>query len=120
MRKRTLTNSSLASLLAVVLTAPVLAATPAEEIHYLLAAVGDSDCEFTRNGKQHSAAEAEAHLTMKFDRAGSRIKTAEAFIDRLASESSWSGKPYLIQCDGVSTPSRDWLTDRLEKFRTTT
>jgi len=105
------------SLLAVILTAPALAATPDQEIHFLLTAVGDSGCGFTRNGKRHSAAEAEAHLAMKYDRAGSRIKTAEAFIDRLASESSWTGKPYLIQCDAESVPSRDWLTERLVHFR---
>lgn len=105
------------SLLAVVLTAPALATAPDQEIHYLLAAIGDSGCAFTRNGKRHTADEAEAHLAMKYDRAGSRIKTAEAFIDRLASESSWTGKPYLIQCGEESVHSRDWMTERLERYR---
>ncbi|MFW2405536.1 MAG: DUF5329 domain-containing protein [Gammaproteobacteria bacterium] len=99
---------------------PALATTPDIEIQYLLDAVGDSSCTFNRNGKEHSADEARDHLAMKYRRAGSRrIKTAESFIKYLASESSWTGKPYSIECDGASVPSRDWLTDRLTTFRAT-
>ena len=79
--------------------------------------MGDSDCTFTRNGTKHSAEDAEAHLTMKYERYSSRIKTAESFIDRLASESSWTGKPYLIQCADATVPSRQWLTERLQSYR---
>lgn len=110
-------TGAIISLFAVVLTAPALATAPDQEIRYLLTTVGDSGCTFTRNGKQHTASEAEAHLAMKYDRAGSRIKSAEAFIDRLASESSWTGKPYTIQCGEVPVHSRDWLTERLERYR---
>ena len=98
---------------------PVLAATPDDEIQHLLDMVGDSGCTFNRNGKEHTADEARDHLAMKYRRAGSRIKTAESFIKYLASESSWTGKPYFIECDGASVPSRDWLTDRLTTYRTT-
>jgi len=108
------------SLLFFAMTAlPVLAATPDVEIQYLLDVVGDSGCTFNRNGKEHTADEARDHLAMKYRRAGSRIKTAESFINYLASESSWTGKPYFIECDGASVPSRDWLTDRLTTYRTT-
>ena len=105
------------------LTLPAIAstagqtATPEQEIRYLLTTVGTSGCTFTRNGTQHSAEEAAAHLTMKYERAGSRIKTAESFIDRLASESSWTGKPYLIQCGDATVPSRQWLTEQLQSYR---
>ncbi|MBT8444776.1 MAG: DUF5329 domain-containing protein [Gammaproteobacteria bacterium] len=98
---------------------PVLATTPDVEIKYLLDVVGDSGCTFNRNGKEHTADEARDHLAMKYRRAGSRIKTAESFIKYLASESSWTGKPYMIECNGASIPSRDWLTDRLTTYRTT-
>lgn len=103
----------------VFLTLPVLGAGSDQEIQYLLNTVGDSGCTFTRNGTDHSADEAKDHLAMKYRRAGSRIKTAEAFIKHLATKSSWTGKPYLIQCDGESVPSRDWLTERLDSYRTT-
>jgi len=100
------------------LTLSAWAAGANPEIQYLLTTVGDSNCTFTRNGKDHSAVEARDHLAMKYRRAGSRVKTAEAFIEHLASESSWTGKPYLIQCGEESVPSRNWLTERLDRFRT--
>lgn len=103
--------------LTIALVAPLAAATPGEEIQYLLDAVGRSGCDFTRNGTRHTAAEARAHLAMKYERAGSRVRSPEAFIDRLASESSWTGRPYLITCDGRSTTSREWLTEQLQRFR---
>lgn len=110
-------NTVIATLLAAMVSAPAFGASPQEEIQHLLSAIGSSGCTFIRNRKQHSASEAEAHLAMKYKRAGSRIKTAEVFIDRLASDSSWTGKPYVIQCADDSTPSRDWLTAELKKFR---
>ncbi len=96
---------------------PALADTGEREIRYLLDSIGSSQCTFTRNGSEHSATEAAAHLAMKYDRAGSRIETAEQFVDRLASESSWTGEPYMIRCAGTSTPSRTWLTERLDRYR---
>ncbi len=107
-------------LLALALSAPSLADSPQQEIQHLLTAVGSSGCTFVRNGKQHhTAAEAESHLAMKYKRAGSRVKTAEVFIERLASKSSWTGKPYLIECAGQSMPSQEWLTGELEHYRAT-
>ena len=95
----------------------VSAADPAE-IEYLLHAIGQSDCVFTRNGKDHTATEAEDHLRMKYSRTKSRIKTAEAFIDRLASESSWTGKPYTMCCaNDQPEPSKQWLYHKLKQYR---
>ncbi len=107
----------IAALLAAFVSTSAFCASPKDEIQHLLSAIGDSGCTFIRNRKQHTAPEAEKHLAMKLRRAGSRVKTAEVFIDKLASESSWTGKPYVIQCGDDSTPSRDWLTTELEKFR---
>jgi len=96
------------------------AADPVTEIENLLRAIGQSECVFTRNGKQHSATEAEDHLRMKYDRTRSRIKTAEAFIDHLASKSSWTGKPYTMRCaEGEPEPSRQWLYRELSQYRQT-
>ena len=90
------------------------------EIEYLLQTIGQSECVFTRNGTQHSAVEAEDHLRMKYDRTKSRIKTAEAFIDRLASNSSWTGKPYTMRCTSDEPePSGQWLYRELKRHRQT-
>ena len=70
-------------------------------IDRLLAAVSASaDLVFIRNGSEHTAREAADHLRLKLRRAGSRIATAEEFIDLLATRSSFSGKPYLIRRPG--------------------
>lgn len=117
MRSKIMRSHIMVALLAALVSVPAICASPKEEIQHLLSAMGDSGCLFIRNRKQHTATEAEAHLSMKYKRAGSRVKTADMFIDKLASESSWTGEPYIIQCDEDSTPSREWLSAELLKFR---
>lgn len=94
------------------------AAAAPEEIDFLLATVGDSACTFIRNGKRHSAEDAEAHLRMKYRRGRRYAPTSEKFIERLASQSSLSKKPYYIECEGEEkVPSGQWLVTRLNEYR---
>ena len=101
------------------LLSPVTMADTAEtEIQYLLEAIGQSQCMFIRNGKTHAATEAESHLRMKYRNGKIRIDTAEQFIERVASKSSWSGEAYFIDCpDTDRGPSADWLSARLAGHR---
>ena len=87
------------------------------EIQALIQAVAESECEFNRNGSRHSAETAAAHLELKYSRGKRYADSAEAFIERLASKSSWSGEPYQMICDGETQPAGDWLTVRLEALR---
>ena len=106
-----------------------LAALPAEpdpvakkEIEHLITHLASSGCEFGRNGSWYSAAKAVGHLRRKYDYLLERdlVPTAEAFIERGASESSSSGKPYLVKCPGHSEiQSGDWFRSALATFRTT-
>ena len=90
-----------------------------EEIEYLLDAIGSSGCTFIRNGKRHDADDAEDHLRMKYRRGKRYAPTTEKFIERLASASSMSKKPYYIESPGdEAVPTGDWLTAQLEDFRT--
>jgi hypothetical protein len=80
----------------------------------LLHAVETSGCAMERNGTRHDAKEAADHLRMKLDRAGARVQTAGEFIDRVASSSYTTGKPYLVLCPGrAPQPAGDWLRARL-------
>jgi len=100
------------------LSLPALAGDTATEIQYMLDAIGQSNCSFIRNGNVHAATEAESHLSMKYSRGQSWVSTAEQFIERIASKSSWSGKPYYIECpDADRQPAGDWLADRLASYR---
>lgn len=112
----------LRSFIVAVLFTPVILAADATdttaEIEYLLSALGSSECTFVRNGKRHDAEEAEEHLRMKHRRGKRYVTTTEAFIERLASRSSMSKKPYYVECpDHEPVPSGDWLIQRLSDYR---
>jgi hypothetical protein len=88
------------------------------EINHLLEAIGTSECVFIRNGTRHDAEKAEDHLRMKYKRGRRYATSAEAFIERLASKSSMTRKLYMMECPGAEAePAGDWLTQRLEEFR---
>ena len=104
---------------AAVQAAPVAPAVRAE-IDALFQQLQTSGCEFNRNGSWHSATEAQAHLLKKLDYLEGKdaVKTTEQFIERGASTSSLSGKPYLVRC-GARPPvnSGPWLMAELKALR---
>lgn len=80
----------------------------------LLSAVETSGCQMERNGEVHDGKSAAEHLRMKLDRSGRPGMSADLFIDRVASGSSLSGKPYHVLCPGQApAESRAWLRARL-------
>lgn len=88
------------------------------EVAYLIDFVANSGAVFVRNGSEHNAQEAADHLAKKYRRAGRNVKTADDFIDKLASKSSISHKPYyIILADGSELTSRDWLYTALNNYR---
>jgi len=102
------------------MAAPAATATPADrEIDALVASIGKLEgASFLRNGEAYSAAQAASHLQMKRRKAGSRIKSAEDFIELCATGSYLSGKPYRIRlADGTEVASADFLRARLREIR---
>ena len=89
------------------------------EIDYLLGFVEKSGCIFVRNGTEHDSADAADHLRLKYSRGSRYVDSAEQFIDRLASESSWSGKLYTVICDGRTETAGAWLHRALADYRET-
>ena len=86
-------------LLLVLLASPSLQAdTVEEEIDFLINQVATSGCVFVRNSDRNDPAAAADHLSLKRRRGKRYATSAEKFIDRLASKSSWTGKPYVIVC----------------------
>ncbi|MEH6569227.1 MAG: DUF5329 domain-containing protein [Halioglobus sp.] len=88
-----------------------------EEVQYLLEFVATSGCDLERNGTRHAPEEAADHLRMKYKRGKRYVNTAEQFIDRLASESSWTGRDYTATCDGKEIASGQWLHEALLNHR---
>jgi hypothetical protein len=101
-----------------VLPLSLSASSSEEEIEFLLSAVGDSGCMFIRNGSHHDSKDAESHLRLKYRNGKSYVNSAESFIKRLATKSSWTSKPYTIKCSGKEAePSAKWLGDTLAQYR---
>lgn len=102
------------------------AATPdaaRTEITHLMSAIEKSQCKFSRNGSWYDARMARKHLAKKFEYMDKKdlVPSAEAFIERGASASSSSGKPYQMQCPGAPVmTSGAWLTAELKRYRTGT
>jgi hypothetical protein len=116
---RVSSNSLLGALVICALPTLAASATMDEEIDALLDAVISSECVFVRNGKAYDVDDAVSHLQLKRKNGGRYFKTAEQFIKRIASKSSFSGKPYEIHCDEVPPQSAfDWFSDRLQEIRT--
>lgn len=116
-----LASSALALLLAAhaATAAPLPPATRAE-VDTLLNRLQGSGCEFNRNGSWYAGAEAKAHLLKKLDYLEGKdmVATAEQFIERGASSSSMSGKPYLVRCAGkAAVESGPWLKAELLAVR---
>ncbi|GAB3091502.1 DUF5329 domain-containing protein [Aestuariicella hydrocarbonica] len=89
-----------------------------QEIDYLIRYIAESNATFTRNGSDHTAKDAAEHLAMKYRRAARYARTAEDFIDNLASKSSITRKPYtVVTADGKQLTSHDWLYNALKEYR---
>ena len=90
-------------------------------IHSLIYEIEQLDGVFIRNGKKHSPEQASAHIRMKLENAMKSWFapekdqwTAELFIEKIASKSSISGKPYQIKLQtGQTVDAGDWLRERL-------
>ncbi|HRH76295.1 MAG TPA: DUF5329 domain-containing protein [Cellvibrionaceae bacterium] len=97
---------------------PAVADDSEREINALILAIEQSGCQFIRNGDSHSAAEAAEHLRLKYRKGKAYAKTAEEFIDNLASQSSLTKSPYyLITPQGEKITSQVWLQQELKRLR---
>ena len=103
-----------------VVMAGVPSAIATKEISHLFECLNFSTCEFNRNGSWYKADKATAHLSRKYEYLLRRnlVSSTEDFIERAATESSMSGKPYLVRC-GNSSPvtSNSWFKEELAKYR---
>ena len=91
-----------------------------QEIAHLFTTLENSGCQFNRNGSWYGAKEASGHLSTKYHYLQDKdlVPSAEAFIERAATESSLSGKAYQIKCgDAAPTPSGPWFRAALVKYR---
>ncbi len=98
-------------------------ATPSPEedkvIAQLIERVGRmQSLQFMRNGKAHTATEAVEHMQAKYAHFRKEIVTAEDFIDRCASRSEMTGKPYMVRlADGREHTAKVFMMNELRSVR---
>ena len=119
MNRRNFLAAFLALATTTAVAATAIARTPAAEIDSLIQRVADArGVIFIRNGSEYPAADAAKHLRRKLDASKGRIRTPEAFIDKLGSRSSMSGKAYRVRLpDGRVLDSATWLNGLLADIR---
>ena len=91
-----------------------------KEIWHLFEYLEKSNCEFNRNGSWYKPYDAMQHIKKKYRYLIKKglIDSTEQFIDRAASRSSISGKPYTVKCDRVEPiETSTWFTEELQRFR---
>ena len=88
-----------------------------EEINYLIRTVGTGGCTFIRNGHRFNRRDARAHLKSKRRRNAHIVDSTEAFIEKIASQSTATGKPYVVRCRGKNQHAGIWLTELLAEYR---
>lgn len=99
------------------------AATPSPEEHAVIQTLirrveQMSTLTFLRNGSAHSAAEAAKHMQAKYAHFKDKIVTADDFIDRCASRSEMTGKPYLVKLgDAAPVEANAFLKKELRAVR---
>ncbi|WP_155800771.1 DUF5329 family protein [Pontibacter sp. BAB1700] len=89
-----------------------------QKVQKLLAYIRNLEgATFIRDNSEFSPEKAAGHLSSKWKKHASRVKTAEGFVTELASQSS-SGTPYSIRfADGSTSTTRDVLLRQLRDLR---
>jgi hypothetical protein len=89
-----------------------------QKIEALIREVSELEgAKFIRNGKAYDVATAVRFLRGKWKANDDQVQTARDFVDKVASISGTSGKPYLIHFkDGRETTSREFLLTELKKL----
>lgn len=92
--------------------------TEEAKIERLIQAVADlQEATFIRNSTEHDAKEAADHLRSKWRAKADDIRTAEQFIETIASRSSLSGEPYQIRLpNGRVVQAGEYFRERLNEI----
>jgi hypothetical protein len=85
-------------------------ASEEEKIERLLAFVGQSGVVFIRNGSEYDGAAAAVHLREKLRASGLQRPTLDEFIEKIASRSSLTDRPYQVRLpNGETVDAGPWF-----------
>ncbi len=86
------------------------------QIQQLLNLVSASNCSFVRNGKTHNSRESVKHISRKYAHYEQDIDSIDSFIELTATKSLFTGKQYLVNCDGQVMPSEKWMHQKVTEL----
>jgi hypothetical protein len=91
--------------------------TEKKKIEFLISSVENlKGAKFIRNGTEYNGKEAADHLRMKLQNV-LVVETADDFIRLCASQSSVSGKPYMIRLPtGKTIKSEEYFREKLKEY----
>jgi hypothetical protein len=100
------------------LSAQDLALSEKQKIEALIGRVKSlKDAKFVRNGWSYSSDSAATFLWLKWEANATDVKSAKDFVEKVASFSGTSGKPYVIRFkNGKEIRSHDYLLAELKKI----
>ncbi len=88
------------------------------EVEHLLNFIANTDCIIDRNGSLHNGRDALDHINKKYAYFRDDITSTEAFIERSASKSTFSGNSYTVRCGSEKViTTQQWLLDELVAYR---
>ena len=123
LRKSAVALAGSLALLCSTFTSAAAAAPPdatVKEVNHLLERIGNSGCEFYRNGVWFKGNLGQSHLRDKFEYLVKKdqISATSDFIDKAATESSMTGLAYRVRCKGHDDVlSKQWLNEELARYR---
>ncbi|NDJ56897.1 YfeK family protein [Enterobacteriaceae bacterium 4M9] len=111
-------KNAVAAMLALLMLTPAawakLSAHEEARVEAMLGALSEQQgLVFIRNGSEHTREEAVSHLRLKLKNTRNRINTADQFIDKVASSSSITGKPYTVRISGKGDENASVFLHRL-------
>lgn len=92
--------------------------TEEQKVSYLIQHIAKmGNATFVRNGSEHTCKEAAEHLESKWEKHKDDVKTADRFIEDLASRSGLTGEPYKIRfADGTTKTTNEVLLKALQQL----
>ena len=89
-----------------------------KKIEFLISSVENlKGAVFIRNGSEYDGKAAAEHLRLKLKNAGSWVQTADDFIKLCASQSSITGRPYMIRLsNGKTIKSEEYFREKLKEY----
>jgi len=88
------------------------------EIKFIMDHVKNSSFIFIRNGKEHSAKDANKHMMKKYNYFKDKINNAETFIELTLTKSTMTGEKYKVKLSRSKILlSQNYFLEKLKLFR---